>query len=415
MSKKKKQSKAKTKDKANSEATKPLRIKHPVDPVYDANSRVLILGTMASPKSREMGFYYGHPQNRFWPVLEKVFGKPAGSTVASRKKFLRSLDIAISDVISECTIEGASDSSIKDPVAMDLSPIFEKADIKAVFTTGGKASSLYKKMQQPLWPDIPHVSLPSTSAANARMRLPELVGAYSTIKETLDKTKPFWVYMARCSDDTLYTGMAADVAARMERHNSGKGAKYTKSRRPVQCVYAEKCDSKSDALKREIAIKKLTRAQKEELVAKGQARKKAPEASNANVRKSMKGNKGKNTKPELLVRQRLREAGLTGYRLHWKVAGKPDIAWPGKKVAIFVQGCFWHRCPKCSPSMPKSNVEYWIVKFDRNVERDKENIASLESAGWTVHTIWECELKPDKIDETFGKLIPQLQEELASR
>lgn len=399
--------------KSRKKATKEsARIKHPVEAVYDANSRVLILGTMASPKSREMGFYYGHPQNRFWPVLEELFGQPPGSTVTSRKKFLKTFGIAMSDVISECTIEGASDASIKDPVAMDLSPIFEKADIKAVFTTGAKAAQLYKKLQKPLWPDVEHIALPSTSAANAKMRLPALVEAYSPIKELLDQTRPYWVYMARCADDTIYTGIAADVAARMEVHNSGKGAKYTRSRLPVQCVYAEKCASKGDALKREYAIKQLPRDKKEELIKANRLLGKTLGASNKNVEKSMKGNKGKNTKPELLVRERLREAGLTGYRLHWKVAGKPDIAWPGKKVAIFVQGCFWHRCPKCNPSMPRSNVEYWVVKFDRNKERDEQNLHVLQEDGWTVHTIWECELKPDVIDETFEKLLPQLREEL---
>ena len=78
----------------------------------------------------------------------------------------------------------------------------------------------------------------------------------------------------------------------------------------------------------------------------------------AAIKKSMKGNKRANTKPELLVRQRLRAAGLTGYRLEWKVPGKPDIAFPGRKIAIFVNGCFWHRCPKCNPSQPKRNVEF---------------------------------------------------------
>ena len=113
----------------------------------------------------------------------------------------------------------------------------------------------------------------------------------------------------------------------------------------------------------------------------------APPASNEAVRKSMKGNKRSNTKPELLVRERLRAAGLTGYRLQWKVPGHPDVAWPGKKVALFVNGCFWHRCPHCKPSMPKSNVEYWVVKFERNVERDERSRAALEELGWTVQLV----------------------------
>ena len=138
----------------------------------------------------------------------------------------------------------------------------------------------------------------------------------------------------------------------------------------------------------------------------------APPSSNEAVRKSMKGNKRSNTKPELLVRERLRAAGLTGYRLQWKVPGHPDVAWPGKKVALFVNGCFWHRCPRCKPSMPKSNVEYWVVKFERNVERDERSRAALEEQGWTVHVIWECQLKKKTVDATMAELVPKLAEEL---
>lgn len=138
----------------------------------------------------------------------------------------------------------------------------------------------------------------------------------------------------------------------------------------------------------------------------------APPATNEHVRKSMQGNKRANTKPELLVRQRLREAGLTGYRLQWKVPGHPDIAWPGKKVCIEVRGCFWHRCPHCQLSMPKSHVEYWAMKFDRNVERDAETTARLAELGWKVHVIWECQLKKKVIDATFAELLPVLSEEL---
>ncbi len=138
----------------------------------------------------------------------------------------------------------------------------------------------------------------------------------------------------------------------------------------------------------------------------------APAASSEAVRKSMQGNKRSNTKPELLMRARLREAGLSGYRLQWKVPGHPDIAWPKKKVALFVHGCFWHRCPHCQPSSPKSHVEYWAVKFERNVARDERDRAALEAAGWRVHVVWECQLKKKQIDATMERLLPQLAEEL---
>ena len=126
----------------------------------------------------------------------------------------------------------------------------------------------------------------------------------------------------------------------------------------------------------------------------------------AAIKKSMQGNKRANTRPEMLVRLCLRQAGLTGYRLQWKKApGRPDIAFPGRKVAIFVNGCFWHRCPHCSPSVPKRNVEFWEAKFARNVARDAKAQAELAKAGWTSIVIWECELKRDRIDQTMERVI----------
>ncbi|MDP6909703.1 MAG: very short patch repair endonuclease [Flavobacteriales bacterium] len=122
--------------------------------------------------------------------------------------------------------------------------------------------------------------------------------------------------------------------------------------------------------------------------------KRSPKPLNETVSKYMRSNKSKNTKPELLFRRTLWNSGIRGYRLHWKKAsGKPDIAFPGRKIAIFLNGCFWHRCPKCNLSLPKNNAEFWKKKFDRNVERDMEKRKALEQENWTVLVIWECELK----------------------
>lgn len=110
----------------------------------------------------------------------------------------------------------------------------------------------------------------------------------------------------------------------------------------------------------------------------------------------MKRNRGKDTRPELELRRLLREAGYRGYRLHWKGApGHPDIAYPGRKVAIFVNGCFWHQCPHCRPAQPKSHSEYWQRKFELNRERDERKCRELEEAGWRVVTVWECRLHGD--------------------
>lgn len=134
----------------------------------------------------------------------------------------------------------------------------------------------------------------------------------------------------------------------------------------------------------------------------------SPAATSPAVSRSMKGNRGKNTRPELELRRLLRAAGLPGYRLHWKKApGHPDIAYPGRKVAIFVHGCFWHRCPQCNPPLPKSNHEFWTKKFELNAARDQQKIEALRAAGWEVVVVWECELKcnPESTCARVSKLM----------
>jgi DNA mismatch endonuclease (patch repair protein) len=112
----------------------------------------------------------------------------------------------------------------------------------------------------------------------------------------------------------------------------------------------------------------------------------------------MQANRGKDTSPELLLRRALREAGLSGYRLHWSQApGRPDIAYPGRKVAIFVNGCFWHRCPHCDPPHPKANRQFWADKFAENCARDQRKSRELEESGWKVLTVWECRLKSNLV------------------
>lgn len=120
-----------------------------------------------------------------------------------------------------------------------------------------------------------------------------------------------------------------------------------------------------------------------------------PSPTNDTVTKVMKANKGRDTGPELSLRRALRDAGWPGYRVNWKVPGRPDIAYPGRKVAIFVNGCFWHRCPICDLPLPKSNVEFWKNKFERNVERDRRKVIELNGMGWTAITVWECQIKKD--------------------
>ena len=129
------------------------------------------------------------------------------------------------------------------------------------------------------------------------------------------------------------------------------------------------------------------------------------------TRHVMQANKSKNTKPELLVRRALREAGLPGYRLHWKACpGKPDICYPGRKVAIFVNGCFWHGHRGCRyAARPKSNAEFWQTKIRNNIRRDELSAQALEAMGWKVVTVWECGLKKDRREGTLHALAGQIR------
>jgi DNA mismatch endonuclease (patch repair protein) len=124
------------------------------------------------------------------------------------------------------------------------------------------------------------------------------------------------------------------------------------------------------------------------------------------IHKTMQGNRGSNTKPELLVRKMLREAGFPGYRLHWKKApGRPDIAYPGRRIAVFVNGCFWHHHDGCKYAYtPKKNQYFWINKFEENAKRDKRTYAALEKDGWKVFIVWECELKQHVSTVPTGQL-----------
>lgn len=122
----------------------------------------------------------------------------------------------------------------------------------------------------------------------------------------------------------------------------------------------------------------------------------APVPEKETTSRVMRANRGKDTGPEMTLRRALRESGLAGYRLHWKKApGRPDLAYPGRRLAIFVHGCFWHRCPNCDLPMPRSHTDYWRTKFKRNQERDARMLKELEDEGWRAIVVWECEIKDD--------------------
>ena len=160
------------------------QIIHPLPPIYNKNATLLILGTMPSPKSREIGFYYSHPQNRFWKTIAEVLSVDCPITIEEKTILLHTHGIALWDVLSSCKITGADDSSIKDAVVNDFSKIFETANINAVFTTGKKATDLFTKHCEAKYGYKP-IYLPSTSPANCRISQQELISAYKHILEVL--------------------------------------------------------------------------------------------------------------------------------------------------------------------------------------------------------------------------------------
>ena len=160
-----------------------ITITHPFEPVYDFNSKILILGTMASPKSREYGFFYGHPQNNFWRVLANIFNVKLLDSIEEKTKFLLENNIAVWDVLHSCQISGADDSSIKNPVVNDFTEILANSKIKTIFTTGMTATKIYNKYCAEKT-GIPAIYLPSTSSANRKYYdFETLVKKYQIIKK----------------------------------------------------------------------------------------------------------------------------------------------------------------------------------------------------------------------------------------
>lgn len=153
---------------------------HPIPPFYDKNSKILILGSFPSVKSREQMFFYGHPQNRFWKVIAQVFKDEVPGTVPEKKAFLAKHHIALWDVIASCDIKGSSDASITNVVVNDLSVILDVAAIHCIFVNGRTAEKYYKSYSE----DKIHrkaVCLPSTSPANAAWSMEKLVDAWSAV------------------------------------------------------------------------------------------------------------------------------------------------------------------------------------------------------------------------------------------
>ena len=148
-------------------------ITHPFPPLYDERSRILILGSFPSVKSREQRFFYGHPQNRFWRVLAGVLCSPVPQSIPEKRQLLLTHGIALWDAIARCEIEGSSDASIDHVVPNDLSPIFAAAEIRRVFCNGQKAWEMYRRYIEPA-SGRAAVCLPSTSPANAAWSLARL-------------------------------------------------------------------------------------------------------------------------------------------------------------------------------------------------------------------------------------------------
>ena len=162
------------------------RLSHPFPPLYDGGSRVLILGSFPSVKSREAMFFYGHPQNRFGRVLAAVLDCGCPQTIEEKRQLLHAHHIALWDTIASCEITGSSDSSIRAAVPNDLTPILRQAQIRQIFCNGTTSYQLYCRYQQPLHGRAA-VKLPSTSPANAAWSLARLTEAWRAVAAALDE------------------------------------------------------------------------------------------------------------------------------------------------------------------------------------------------------------------------------------
>ncbi len=158
---------------------------HPVSPVFNKESKILILGTFPSVKSREGEFFYHHPQNRFWKVISAVFNEKLPETRDEKKQLLIRNQIALWDVVHSCQVDGSADSSIRNVVPNDITPILEQADIQRIYANGGTAARLYRRyIYKQTGRDI--ILLPSTSPANASFSLERLVDIWQVIRPVAD-------------------------------------------------------------------------------------------------------------------------------------------------------------------------------------------------------------------------------------
>lgn len=160
--------------------SKPQSFVHPVEPLYDENSKVLILGSFPSAKSRKARFFYGHPQNRFWKLIALLSEEEVPQTTEQKKSLILRHNLAVWDVIHSCTVTGSSDSSIRDVVPNDLAPVIGGSKIEKIFTNGAVAHKLYKKYIFPQT-GIEAVKLPSTSPANAAYSIERLAESWKVI------------------------------------------------------------------------------------------------------------------------------------------------------------------------------------------------------------------------------------------
>ena len=158
------------------------RILHPFGPLFGPESRILILGSFPSVKSREQNFFYGHPQNRFWKVIAALFDQPVPMNIPEKKELILSHGLALWDSIASCVVTGSSDASIRDVRANDLRIILDSCPIERIYCNGRKSHEMYEKY---ILPELGReaVCLPSTSPANAQWSLEKLTAAWSVLKE----------------------------------------------------------------------------------------------------------------------------------------------------------------------------------------------------------------------------------------
>ena len=243
---------------------------HPFGDFVPNNTKYLLLGSFTTRPSEGYEWFYANGRNQFWPIMQEVYGLDFSTKKQQQKLFIQ-LEMALADIILSC--ERRKNSNLDVNLfnitfnTQAIKTIIIKNKIQKIFFTSRHVETLFRKQFKEVvekYPEIKLITLPSPSPRYALITKAEKIKRFRKLLPKLNES--WFVYILQCSDGSYYTGSTNDVAKRFKDHLAGKGARYTKSHKPVKVIYKEKFATKSAALKREAELKRLSKGQKEALV-----------------------------------------------------------------------------------------------------------------------------------------------------